>query len=259
MSSSTPGETSTPSSEFKSTLDSALIEYKKTTGRELLEHPLAAEVKRCDSVDAISAILRRQARDFRRFNDSDQKLMRGIDPIVGVLWTFSGTLEGVSSMALPPAGAIFIGIGVLLAEAKDVNRSHNALIELFERIENVFKPLSDYTQISSNTEVTELFSKTAAEVLSILSIATKEVVRKRAKIYFGKLLGRKDIEDAFKRLDGLIQEQIRMVIDQTLKATIENKDEINQASDKIDNISYRTGGSKVVLSTGPVGKSQHCL
>jgi hypothetical protein len=98
MSSSTPGETSSPFLDLESILDCALTEYKKTTGRELLEHPLAADVKRCDSVDAISAILRRQASGFRRFDDSDQKFMRWIDPIVRVLSTFSGTLDGVASM-----------------------------------------------------------------------------------------------------------------------------------------------------------------
>ena len=46
----------------------------------------------------------------------------------------------------------------------------------------------------------------------------------RSEIYFRKLLGRTDIEDALKRLDGLIQEEVRMAIAQTMKATIEHKD-----------------------------------
>ena len=58
--------------------------------------------------------------------------------------------------------------------------SHDALVELFERIENFFKRLGVYTRVSLTTEMAEVFVKIVAEVLSILSIATKEVKRKRA-------------------------------------------------------------------------------
>ena len=45
-----------------------------------------------------------------------------------------------------------------------------------------------------------------------------------SEIFARKLLGKKDIEDALKRLDGLIQEEIQMAIAQTLKVTTEVKD-----------------------------------
>ncbi|KAH9034508.1 hypothetical protein EDB85DRAFT_2274467 [Lactarius pseudohatsudake] len=206
MSSPTPGQTATPS-DFKSVLDAALSEYKKKTGKDLLDHPLATEVQRCDSVDAIKAIFQGQAKAFQRFRDGDQRLMKWINPVVDVLYTFSGTLGEVANMAFPPAGVIFTGIGVLLAAAKDVRSSHDALVELFERIESFFKRLGVYTQISLTAEMAEVFVKIVAEILSILSIATKEVKRKRARIYFRKLLGRTEIEDALRKLDNLIQEE----------------------------------------------------
>ncbi|KAH9016801.1 hypothetical protein EDB84DRAFT_710558 [Lactarius hengduanensis] len=221
MSSST---TATPS-DFKSILDAALTEYKKKTGKELLDHPLAAEVQRCDSVDAILALFQGQAKAFQQFRDGDQRLMKWINPVVDVLFTFSATLsEGVSLAPFPPAKVIVVGIAVLLAAAKDVRASHDALVEVFERIESFFKRLGVYTQISLTTEMAEVLVKIVAEVLSILSIATKEVKRKRARIYFRKLLGRKDIEDALRRLDNLIQEEVRMAIAQTMKVTTEHKD-----------------------------------
>ncbi|KAH8979868.1 hypothetical protein EDB92DRAFT_2107382 [Lactarius akahatsu] len=206
MSSSTPGQTATPS-DFKSILDAALTEYKKKTGKGLLDHPLATEVQRCDSVDAIKAIFQGQAKAFQRFRDGDQRLMKWISPVVDVLYTFSGTLGEVAGMAFPPAGVIFTGIGILLAAAKDVRSSHDALVELFERIENFFKRLGVYTRTSLTAEMADVFVKILAEILCILSIATKEVKRKRAKIYFRKFLGRTDIEDALRKLDSLIQEE----------------------------------------------------
>ena len=44
------------------------------------------------------------------------------------------------------------------------------------------------------------------------------------EIFSRKLLGRTDIEDALKRLDCLIQEEVQMAIAQILKVTTEVKD-----------------------------------
>jgi hypothetical protein len=58
-----------------------------------------------------------------------------------------------------------------------VRASHDVLVQLFERIESVFKRLGVYTQVSLTTEMAEVFVKIVAEVLCILAIATKEVKR----------------------------------------------------------------------------------
>ena len=96
-----PSQTSTLSSDFKLILDTALSEYKKKTGKELLDHPLATDLKGCDSVDAILALLRGQASAFQQFRDGDQRLMKWIGPLVEVLFRFSATLgAGVSLVRL---------------------------------------------------------------------------------------------------------------------------------------------------------------
>ncbi|KAH8995250.1 hypothetical protein EDB86DRAFT_2923093 [Lactarius hatsudake] len=70
----------------------------------------------------------------------------------------------------------------------------------------------------------EVLVKIVIELLSILSIATKEVKRRRAKFFARKLLGMTDIEDALRRLDSLIQEEVQMAIAQILKVTTEFKE-----------------------------------
>ena len=90
-----PSQTTAPSSNFKSTLDAALAEYKKKTGNDLLAHWLATELQTCESVDAVLDILRDQAKGFGK--SGDQKLLGWIDPLVHVLHTFSDALgDGVS-------------------------------------------------------------------------------------------------------------------------------------------------------------------
>ena len=64
--------------------------------------------------------------------------------------------------------------------AKDARASQGAVVDLFERIESFFKRLEVYTKISLSTKMAEVLVKIVIELLSILSIATKEVKRRRA-------------------------------------------------------------------------------
>ena len=90
-----PSQTAAASSNFKSMLDVALAEYQRKTGDDLQAHWLATEVQTCESVDAVLDILRDQSKAFER--SDDQRLMKWVDPLVHVLYTFSGALgDGVS-------------------------------------------------------------------------------------------------------------------------------------------------------------------
>lgn len=76
-------------------LDTALAEYKKKTGDDILAHWLAAELQTCESVDAVLDLLRDQAKVFEP--SGEEKLMKWIDPLVHVLHAFSDALgDGVS-------------------------------------------------------------------------------------------------------------------------------------------------------------------
>src|SRR5882762_9645239 len=104
MSSSLSGQTSNMSpseSNFRSILNAALINYKEITGDELLDHPLAAEVQRCDSVDAILSILQAQAKAFKQSRAVDQSLMKWIDPMVNILYALSNPLGSVAGTVSP--------------------------------------------------------------------------------------------------------------------------------------------------------------
>ena len=88
-----------PSSNFKSMLDAALIEYKNKTGEDLQAIWLASELQSCESVDSVLDILRDQANVLDR--SGDRKLMNWIDPLVHVLSTFSDALgDGVSLVCI---------------------------------------------------------------------------------------------------------------------------------------------------------------
>jgi len=93
-----------------------------------------------------------------------------------------------------PAKVIFAGVGVLLSvrilfhyfarascnsyvpqAAKDVYSSQETLIDIFDRIENIFRRLEVYTAVSPSPEMMDMMVKIMVEVLFICGIATKEI------------------------------------------------------------------------------------
>ena len=157
-----------------------------------------------------------------------------------------------------PASVIFAGAGVLLSvaivlalslsersdigrtqAAKDVIASQDALITIFEYIENFFRRLEEYASVPMTDAMKDIMVKIMVEVLEIFAIMTKEIKQGRAsesitvdmspiadrdserhlKKFFKKLIGRKGIEDALRKLDRLTQEEVNMATVQILKVS----------------------------------------
>jgi hypothetical protein len=95
MFSSTAGQKpSTPSSDCNSIFEAALGDYKEKTGSGVLEHTLAEDVKRCDSIGSSSAVLQGHARVFRVF------------PTAGAVFTEIGALSSVCIFATTIRGPL---------------------------------------------------------------------------------------------------------------------------------------------------------
>jgi hypothetical protein len=89
--------TATSSTNFQLIFNNALKVYEKRTKKDLLAHPLATELQRCNSSSAIIAVLHQQVQGLDRTPSSDNRWTKWLDPTVHVLHTLSDTLgEGVS-------------------------------------------------------------------------------------------------------------------------------------------------------------------
>ncbi|KAH8986452.1 hypothetical protein EDB92DRAFT_1818272 [Lactarius akahatsu] len=225
--------TPSSSSNFQLIFNTALKAYEKKTKRDLLAHPLASQLQKCESLGSVLAVLQSQVDDLDQARKSDERLTKWLSPTVNVLLAFSTTLgEGVS-LVFSPAKVIFAGAGVLLQAAKDVSAAQEALIDIFERIENFFKRLESYISVRATAAMTGIIVKIMVEVLNILAIATKEIKQGRTKKYLKKLIGKTSIEDALRRLDNLTQEEARMATAQLLKITHSADDKVKDVSDTV--------------------------
>ena len=63
----------------------------------------------------------------------------------------------------------------ILQAAKAVSASQDALIDLFERIENTFRRLETYSEVPQASGMGDMTVKVMVEILFILGIATREI------------------------------------------------------------------------------------
>ena len=58
---------------------------------------------------------------------------------------------------------------------QDISASRDAFLDIFERIENVFRRLETYTELPTTKEMTDIIIKVMVEVVHILALVTKEI------------------------------------------------------------------------------------
>jgi hypothetical protein len=154
---------STPN--FQPIFKKALKVYKKKTGEDLINHPLAAEIDGCGSPDAILTVLQAKVNDLDQSND--QRLTRWLTPAVNVLNVLSATLgQGVGLVSsskflviacaltlffqvFPPINNILSGISILLVVSFIVQSFCRAVTTHLRRqrriLPQVAKRLSSYS------------------------------------------------------------------------------------------------------------------
>jgi hypothetical protein len=120
--------------ELKSLFETALNEFEKRAGTNLIHHQIINKFLNCESADSVISIIQEQAQAFRSYRGDDGKLMTWLKRTVNVLYTLSISdmlCESISLVCLhsflwhppcnilrfqpfPPAKAVFAGIAVLL-------------------------------------------------------------------------------------------------------------------------------------------------
>ena len=93
--------TNLSTANFTAIFDTASNEYKTLTKQDLETHPFALALENSNSPDSVVNIFRKQAQVFDKFRKGDDKLMKWLDPIVNLLFTFSETLgEGLGLVSI---------------------------------------------------------------------------------------------------------------------------------------------------------------
>jgi len=90
---------------FQILFDSALQAYEKNTGVPLAEHPLAAQLQDCHSVESITTLLQHQAKHFSDFRGKN-RIMKLIESTVSILSTLSANSALGGSIGLVRQNAL---------------------------------------------------------------------------------------------------------------------------------------------------------
>ncbi|KAF8266494.1 hypothetical protein EI94DRAFT_184141 [Lactarius quietus] len=178
----------TPSSpsNFQLIID-AFDDNAKQLGVDLTKNPYAEALRACDSPNAVLELLQEKAHAFKDYRDGDRKLISWLKPVVQVVHDFSAVLgQAIRLVPFPPASVIFVSVDTLLTAAIGVSSSYDSLVDLFECLGNFLKRLEVYTAIPFTPLMTYIIVKIMVELLSVLSLATKQVKQGRLKASRGE-------------------------------------------------------------------------
>ncbi|KAH9988803.1 hypothetical protein BJV74DRAFT_988000, partial [Russula compacta] len=233
---------SSSSSNFQLIFNNALRAYERQTKKDLLAHPLAAQLESCNSPSTILAVLQEQVQDLHQSRSNGEKLTRWLDPTVNVLCAFSDTLGEGAGLVFSPAKVMFAGFGVLLSAARDVRASQEILVDIFERIEKIFRRLAIYTEVPPTPEMVDIMVKIMVEVLSVLGTTTKEI--KQGRMNALKRLGKLTHEEALMataqvlKTANAVDEGVRGVVDKVLGID----DKVANVDDRVKGVDDRVAG-----------------
>ncbi len=87
-----------PSTSFQHILDTALADYTKQIGVDPAEHPLADQLKTCNSPDDVFKLLGDKAKEFKEYREGNRKFIDCLNPVVTSVHALSGVLGGAASL-----------------------------------------------------------------------------------------------------------------------------------------------------------------
>jgi hypothetical protein len=85
---------------LESLFQSALNEYEKHTGINLVRHPLAAQLEHCDDVESMTEVLQGQARAFLEFRRGNKRVLTLLKRTAEAFYKLSGTASLAESIGL---------------------------------------------------------------------------------------------------------------------------------------------------------------
>ena len=128
---SSTGQETFSTSNIRSLIDDALVEYTKITGIDLSTNPFVTALEQSSSPEDILQLLQEREKAFKEYRDGNRTLMSSLKPAVRVLQGLSGIegeggmvsdtshsencLKGSRQLPFPPANALFAGIDVLMS------------------------------------------------------------------------------------------------------------------------------------------------
>jgi hypothetical protein len=93
--------TTSTTSNFQAVFYASLKAYEEKTRKDLLSHPLMAQLQACNSPIDILTVLRNQVQHFEQSTRGDDKLTRWLNPTINVLYAFSSALgAGIGLVSL---------------------------------------------------------------------------------------------------------------------------------------------------------------
>ncbi|EIM82435.1 uncharacterized protein STEHIDRAFT_141728 [Stereum hirsutum FP-91666 SS1] len=238
------GDVGPSEAQFAAIMLDAKTRYKSETNvtiDDLKDVPL-------DIDELMEEITKRQDR-FAAFRKKGKSIRNALKPFLEIINQISdGAGEGLSLVPSPDAGIakpILKAISFLITAAKDVEKSYDYIVDLFDNLNNMLERYKIYVSHDVPIPIRTNMVKTLAHMLVIFGNATKAIKTGRGLQFIKVLIGQNGaVAKSLEKLENLIKQEHSLVSATILSISTDIFGEV--ANQKGDSSGLDVEGKKTV-------------
>ncbi|KAI9833220.1 MAG: hypothetical protein M1826_000133 [Phylliscum demangeonii] len=187
--------------------DDALSQYTETTGINLHD----TRFPKPQSAEDLLIQLDQQQSNFSDFRKKKAKIFNALSRCLTPVERLGKVASDGASTVFAPSPLIFGAVIYLIKAAHGVSAAYDAIISLFETMDESICRLSVHLQHEISPELRRIVTEILATLMSICAWSTKYIKEGRALKYLKGLLGRGSaVQGALDRLKTLTENEAKM-------------------------------------------------
>ncbi|KAI0033611.1 hypothetical protein K488DRAFT_69720 [Vararia minispora EC-137] len=246
-----------PSPSLRSLWEEAVLNFEKSTGKNIRRSPLFNKILYANSVDDIVRVLEAHATSMKTFRAHEQAIRAFLTPLVDVVSRFlNACAERASSSGAVPGGkAIFVAFGLFLKATRGVSEKYDAIDIILWKLEAFLSRLDEHLRSppSLSANMKKIFVKILIKLLEIFALCTKyldenlvkrmcnRITRRSVTVedYVDVLLGRQDVQRVLAELEQMTGGELLATVAETLVSVHEVSVDVKQVDARVQNVELR--------------------
>jgi fungal STAND N-terminal Goodbye domain len=195
---------------FTELWDQAVADYLAATGRKEDEKQLL--FNSALTPDDLLYRLEGESRKFSAFRDKYKNVRKVLAPVLHAVSLASVAASNALSGTIPPAAVVLGAVDFLFKAASGVSRVYDSIEDLFAKLAAFMPRLQQYMAGPVNPQLQQTIITVLVYLLQVLARAEKIAKEGRLRKFAGALLlGDGTVKDLLKKLDGLFENEGRLV------------------------------------------------
>ncbi|KAI0032450.1 hypothetical protein K488DRAFT_85872, partial [Vararia minispora EC-137] len=235
---------------LQSLWEEAVLNFEKSTGKNLRHSPLFNKILYANSVDDIVRVLEAHDTSMKTFRAHEQAIRAFLAPLVDIVSLFLDAGAEVATYKAAPGGkAILVAFGVFLKATKGVSEKYDAIEIILSKLGAFISRLDKHLRSPSplSDDMKNIFIKILIKLLEVFALCTKYLnenlvrrvrnrITRRTLDYKDVFLGRQDVQRVLTELDRMTGDELLATVAETLVSVHQVGVDVRQVDARVQDV-----------------------